>query len=411
MYVSRFSTSQKEQVLSSTHVSPPRGEYGLLALLMSSVVILVTTMGMLGPLLVDLAAAFQISIAQAGQLATITALPWAITSLFTGWLADRYGRKPLLTGSLFGIGFCCAFAAFATNFPMLVVLRILTGIVGGAGPVALMAVVGDQFPPERRGMALGWINAGFGVSAVAGVPLVAAIGGAWGWRWSFATIAGVALLLGSLLWRWLPTDIPHRRNAGSLFYFYRTALSLPRIGYLLGANLLERIIFAGITFYWAAFLIETFHLSTLTVAPILTLVALGTISGNLVGGWLADRVSRPLLFMIAQSITGLLGVSLLGWPVWLGVSTAGGILLTFANALSRPGFMAMAVGLSEQNRGTTLGLFTFTNQMGWTLGAAMGGAAIALGGYPALGTLMLLLSSAAVGIIFPFGSRYKESHT
>ncbi|RMF90267.1 MAG: MFS transporter, partial [Nitrospinota bacterium] len=183
----------------------------LLLFLMTCIVLFVTTIGMLGPLLVDLATTFRISVAQAGQLATITAFPWALTSLITGWLSDRYGRKPLLSISLLGIGTCSTLAALAPNFATLALLRILTGMVGGAGPVALMATVGDHFAPVERGRAMGWVNAGFGIATVAIIPLVGAIAGAWGWRWSFLTVGGMAFFLAGGAWWWLPATASHLR--------------------------------------------------------------------------------------------------------------------------------------------------------------------------------------------------------
>jgi predicted MFS family arabinose efflux permease len=71
------------------HVSPAS-----LVILLSAALFLVRTVAlMLGPLLIALAAAFQTSVAAAGQLAAAINLSWAITALFVGPISDTYGRR------------------------------------------------------------------------------------------------------------------------------------------------------------------------------------------------------------------------------------------------------------------------------------------------------------------------------
>src|SRR5437660_2570541 len=148
---------------------------------------------MVGPLLLDLSRELGVALGQAGLLAAAMSLPWALGAPFTGLLSDRLGRRPLIVLALAGIGLSTIAAAFATSFATLLVARFAAGLFGAFGPASVMAAVGDLYPPQRRGMAMGWLNAGFGLAAVAGVPVVGIIGGVWGWRWAFAA-TGVILL-------------------------------------------------------------------------------------------------------------------------------------------------------------------------------------------------------------------------
>lgn len=77
-------------------------------------------------------------------------------------LSDRFGRRALYVVSLSGFALGSLLVAIAPSFPMLLLGRLVQGVsAGGVIPVA-SAVIGDTFPPERRGSALGLIGAVFG---------------------------------------------------------------------------------------------------------------------------------------------------------------------------------------------------------------------------------------------------------
>ena len=172
----------------------------------------VTAITMVGPLLVDLSRELQVPLGQAGLLAAAMSLPWALGAPLTGLLSDRLGRRPLIVLALAGIGVSTIAAAFASNFAMLLVTRFAAGVFGAFGPASVMAAVGDLFPPQRRGMAMGWLNAGFGLAAVAGVPAVGIVDGLFGWRWAFAATGSVLLLLAILVQAAFPSPRPGSRG-------------------------------------------------------------------------------------------------------------------------------------------------------------------------------------------------------
>src|SRR5204863_9271031 len=99
-------------------------------------------------------------------------------------------------------------AVLPTSFAPLRAASFAAGVFGAFGPASVMAAVGDLFPPHRRGMAMGWLNAGFGLAAVAGVPAVGIIGGLLGWRWAFALTGAVLVVLGLAVQRAFPNPKP-----------------------------------------------------------------------------------------------------------------------------------------------------------------------------------------------------------
>src|SRR5437016_6232347 len=90
-----------------------------LVLVTAAVLGFATAITMLGPLLVDLSRELDVPLGQAGLLATVMALPWALGAPFTGLLSDRLGRRPLIVMALAGVGLSSIAAAFATSFAML----------------------------------------------------------------------------------------------------------------------------------------------------------------------------------------------------------------------------------------------------------------------------------------------------
>ena len=288
-----------------------------------------TAITMLGPLLVDLSNDLDVSLGRAGLLAAAMALPWALGAPFTGLLSDRLGRRPLIVLALGGTGVATLGSALAPDFTTLLVTRLLAGLFGAFGPASLMAAVGDLFPPERRGMAMGWLNMGFSLAAVGGVPLVGAVGGLLGWRGAFAATGLLLVGLAVLLRLAFPAP-PARGGAAGLGTTYRAVLGVPLLGNVLAANILERSIFNASALYLPPFLMLSYGLDAVEVAPALALVAGGTIVGNLLGGWLGDRHRKARIFVVAQLLAGAVGLAVFGVPAGLVASVLGGALFGLA---------------------------------------------------------------------------------
>jgi len=360
----------------------------------------VTAITMIGPLLLDLSSELGVPLGQAGLLAAAMSLPWALGAPFTGLLSDRLGRRPLIVLALAGVGLATVASAFATSFPTLLATRFAAGLFGAFGPASVMAAVGDLFPIQRRGMAMGWLNAGFGLSAIAGVPAVGIVGGLLGWRWAFTATGLVLLVLAIVFQLAFPASTPTHAG-GSLRQTYAAVLGAPLLGNVLAANLLERSIFNAAVLYLPTFLMLSYGLGPANVAPALALVAIGTILGNTLGGWLGDRFPRALVFVLAQLTAGCLGLVLFGLTPGLVVSVLFGGLFGLSNATSRPAFLALGSELSPSYRGALLGLLSLTNQGGSVLGSSLGGLAIGFGNYGTLALLTLCGGFGAAALAIP----------
>jgi len=371
-----------------------------LVLITAAVTGIVTSVTMIGPLLVDISRDLGISLGQAGLLAMAAAVPQALFSPLSGLLSDRLGRKPLIVLAFGSVGSLSFAAALAPGFVALAAIRFAAGLLGSLAPSSLMASVGDLFAAERRARAMGWFNMGFSFAAIGGVPIMAAVGGALGWRWAFAAIGCVMLLLAGSVWRWFPR-IPPTASGTSVFATYRAVWGVPRLLNLLGANLMERSLFGMIAIYLPAFFMLSFHMSAVGVAPVLALVAIGAIAGNVLGGRLGDRFNKPGIFVTAQIVSAGLSLALFGAGLRFAPAALLATVLTLCNSASRPAFLAYGSELAPRQRGALFGLIAMTNQSGLVIGSAVGAAAIGGGGYRGMALAALAQGVLAAGLALP----------
>lgn len=361
-----------------------------------------TVVGLLAPLLVTMAAEFQVGLPVTGQLAAATSLAWAPAAVLASPFSDRFGRKPLIVLGLGGLSLSTLAASFAGSLPVLLALRWLGGLAGGAVGPSVNAAVIDYFPPAHRGRVLGLVAAGFSLSTLVGVPAVAILAGIVGWRHGFRLVAlFLALLAVAALCLLPPLPRPSSRAPESHWQTYAAILRQPLAGPLLLANLAERVAATALSTYLPSVLVLRYRLPLEVLGGLLALMALGTLVGTLLGGALASRPGRPLVFAGCQGTAALLALPLLLTSPGLFLSGGLGVLQGLSGSLSRPAYLWLVGHLSAERRGAVMGLNALTNQGGIVLGSALGGLALAVGGEGALAALVsgsgLLAATIAVG--------------
>jgi predicted MFS family arabinose efflux permease len=164
----------------------------------------VTGCSVLAPagMLVELSAGLDVSIRTAGLLITFGAVMLCIGSPLTAWLTSRIERRTLLTSTLAVLAAGNIASAFAPDFGVLLVIRLVMLAVGAlytpqaAGTGALIV------PVEKRGSTIAFIFLGWSLAAALGLPLISFIASRYGWQAVHGSIGAVGCLSVALLaWR------------------------------------------------------------------------------------------------------------------------------------------------------------------------------------------------------------------
>jgi len=111
-----------------------------------------------------------------------------------GKLVDLLGTRRGFTAIMLFWSLACASHAMATSFAMLIGSRFLLGVGEGGGFPAATRAVAEWFSTKERATAMGIINAGTAVGAVAAPPLIATVLAYANWRWIFVLAGGMGLL-------------------------------------------------------------------------------------------------------------------------------------------------------------------------------------------------------------------------
>jgi len=129
-----------------------------------------------------------------GLFGTVFAAMQFFFSPILGSLSDRFGRRPIVLLSNFGLGFDYILMALAPALSWLFVGRVISGLTASSIPTA-MAYMADVTPRERRAAAFGMLNAAFGAGFVLG-PAVGGLLGNINPRLPFWVAGGLSLING-----------------------------------------------------------------------------------------------------------------------------------------------------------------------------------------------------------------------
>ena len=211
--------------------------------------------GIIGPVLPSIEQSFNLTSRESSWIFTLFVIAFMIGSPVMAKFSDFYGRKKIFIMDviLFGIGSCLI--AFSFNIESIFLGRIIQGFgCGGIFPVA-GAFIGDAFPLNERGKALGIIGSVFGISAIGG-PLVGAALIPFGWNWCFTINIPISIFIVAFALYILP-DAENQRNL-KIDYLGIAILSLLAISLSYGLNQIDSSNFIN-------------SLTSLNVAPFLIL--------------------------------------------------------------------------------------------------------------------------------------------
>jgi DHA1 family tetracycline resistance protein-like MFS transporter len=224
-----------ETALSSSPTAPilPAPSKSTFYFILVTVVFDMVAFGIIAPVLPDLIRQFQGGdFARASSIIGYFGLAWAtmqfIFSPLLGAWSDRFGRRPVILISCFGLAIDYVFMAIAPTLRWLFVGRLISGITTSNVATAF-AYITDVTPPEKRAKPFGLISAAFGLGFIVG-PAIGGYLGNMNLRFPFWAAAGLSLANAIYGYFILPESLPPERRAKSAWHMANPlgALSLLR---------------------------------------------------------------------------------------------------------------------------------------------------------------------------------------
>lgn len=157
--------------------------------------------GIVSPARAVIRNSFGVSEALGVWLITIYTLAYAVAMPIVSKLSDRYGRKKVYLFSIitFAAGSAlCGLSNFYGNFTLLLIARVIQAIGGGGIMPIANAFIGNSFPIEKRGMALGLVGGIYGIATVLGPTMGSSIldlAGTNNWGWIFFINVPISLII------------------------------------------------------------------------------------------------------------------------------------------------------------------------------------------------------------------------
>jgi MFS family permease len=349
---------------------------------------------LISPAIPDILDEFSTLPNRAGVLVAAGSVAGIVVAPLVWILADRYGRRIVLSSCLAIFGLFGGLAAFSPSFGVLVGARLLQG-VGSAGLVNLAVVlIGDHWSGAERTRLVGR-NAAVLTTGLAGLPLLSGwVTESFGWRVTFG-IYTVALLMAVVTWivldGWRQENPPTvREQIGGVGDVVRQ----PAVLVLLTAGFLVFVMIFGLFLtVFPLHLAEQFGMKAGARGVMIAIPAIGStlMAFNLgrIRGWVSTRgvvVFSGVGFVVAFTTIGLAGA--------VAVVVVGAILYGASEGALIPSLQDEAMEASpDEHRGAVVAVWVSAARAGQTVGPVIAGVALSFWG---TGTVFVVGTSIAV---------------
>ncbi|HET7803229.1 MAG TPA: MFS transporter [Pseudolabrys sp.] len=285
-------------------------------------VIFATTLFMrsVDPVIPQIASGLNVTPTTAALLSTGFTLPYALVQPVLGALADMFSKTRLIAVCMLVVGIATLACGFASNFEMLMILRVIAGIAaGGVFPIAL-AVAGDRVPVQQRQVAIGRLLFAAMTGNLLGASGAGVIGDVVGWRGVFFVTGAIDLIA---LAAAIPgfrsmNESPGRFDLSTFIPNYRAVFSNPLAKYCFGAVFIEALFLFGVFPYMAVLLREAGETHASIAGVVIAGFGIGGVIYTFMVAWLVAHISERRLMATGGMVMGacLLVIALrMPWPV------------------------------------------------------------------------------------------------
>ncbi len=208
--------TEPQTIPESPSTAGPRHGRAAFAFIFVTVLLDMLALGIIVPVLPKLIIRFEhgnmsMAATQTGVFAFVWAAMQFVFAPVMGALSDRFGRRPVVLLSNFGLGCDYIMMAVAPTLSWLFLGRVISGITSASFPTA-NAYITDVTPAEQRAAKFGMLGAAFGLGFIVGPALGGVLGG-MGLRYPFWAAAGLSLANAAYGFFILPESLPKERRA------------------------------------------------------------------------------------------------------------------------------------------------------------------------------------------------------
>lgn len=218
-------------------------------------------------------------------------------------MADRRRRTAILSVALALWSVFTVLCGAATGFVTLMLCRLGVGVGEAGGTAPSYSLISDYFPPRQRARALSIFHLGVPIGSALGLLIGGFVAAHWGWRSAFMIAGAGGILLAPVIWftvreprrgQYDPAPAasakPAQHSLGDVLRHLKSRPSfwLMSFGGASGAMLLY-----GYGFWLPTFFQRSHQLDIGVTSMIVAgLIVVGGASGNLLGGWLGDKLGQ-----------------------------------------------------------------------------------------------------------------------
>jgi SHS family lactate transporter-like MFS transporter len=296
-----------------------------------------------------------------GVFLTLACRP--VGALVFGWLAEKYGRRPILMVNVVSFSLIQLATAFAPNLATLLALRAVFGFAMGGEWGVGAALALETLPARGRGFFSGLLQEGYVIGYLLASAVFAVLFVHVGWRGMFVISSASALLVVYIRYgvqespAWTAGQAPHRASAAEVW----SAITgyWPTLLYLVALMACFNAFSHGSQDLYPTFLQKQHGFSPGLTGAIAIVMNVGALLGGICFGAFSERIGRKRAIMLAAAL------SLPMIPLWAYSHTAvtlaiGGFLMQFMvqgawgivpahlNELSPPSVRAILPGFAYQ---------------------------------------------------------------
>ncbi|TGM88861.1 MFS transporter [Leptospira licerasiae] len=321
---------------------------------------------------------FQIDTAMFSLVLSSYSFAAAIAALIGANFIDRFNRKSaaifLYIGFLVGTALC----AVANTYSFLLFARVTAGIFGGMISGVILSIIGDVFPIEKRGKAMGGVMGAFSAASVLGVPTGIRIAMSSGWNYTFAFIVVIGLPILVLAILYLPS-IPSKMEKQKAADFSQLISLLSKKDHLVALAFFMSVILGGFTVVTsiAVYMERNMGFSKTQVSHIYEIGGIFTFVSSWIVGLLSDKFGKHKIFLILVLLALLPILAITHLPKDLPVYMALGVTTVFMVLVSGrviPSMAMLTSAIRPEVRGSFMSVNSSLQSVATGIGALLAGA-------------------------------------